>query len=141
MNLNPKTTVTNFNPTLTKKQITIQTKNRKMVLSVEVAKTQTELTKGLSNRKNLDQDSGMYFELGKRESTTFWMKEMLFPIDIIWIDNGKIVKIDKDAPIPAASKQIPTFSSGFLVTNVLEVTAGFSEKNHVEIDDMIAISD
>lgn len=80
----------------------------------------------------------MYFELGERRQVTFWMKEMHFPLDIIWIDNGKIVGIEKNAPIPT-SVNIPTFPSPTQVTNVLEVNAGFSDKNNLKTGDKVAL--
>lgn len=110
-------------------------------LTVEVASYGQELSLGLSNRSTLEIGFGMYFELPVRDFSTFWMKDMRFPIDIIWIDRGVIVGIDKNCPVTKDPNNIPTFRSPKEVTNVLEVNAGFSEKNTVEIGNKIEISD
>ena len=125
-------------PSAAEKQLQIETSSKIVTINVEIAKTEAELTQGLSNRKSIDQNSGMYFELGQRAVTSFWMKEMLFPLDIIWIDNGTIVGIEKNAPIPT-SATIPTFHSPTEVTNVLEVNAGFSTQNKINPGDTIVL--
>lgn len=125
-------------PSATEKQLQIETGSKIVTINVEIAKTEAELTQGLSNRAGIDQNSGMYFELGQRAVTSFWMKEMLFPLDIIWIDNGTIIGIEKNAPIPT-SATIPTFHSPTAVTNVLEVNGGFSDKNGIKTGDKVEI--
>lgn len=106
------------------------------IISVEVATTTAQLRQGLSGRDRLDPETGMYFELGQKKQATFWMSGMRFPIDIIWIDNQRVVGIEENAPIPARNT-IPTFKSPTEVTNVLEVAAGFSQKNNLKIGDRI----
>lgn len=123
-------------PTNNLPQSKLQVGNK--VITVEIAKTQTETETGLSYRSSLAENSGMYFELGEKRQVIFWMKEMHFPLDIIWVDNGKIVGIEKNAPIPT-SVNIPTFPSPSPVTNVLEVNAGFSDKNYLKIGDKVAL--
>lgn len=106
------------------------------IISVEVADTASEIQKGLSGRDYLDQNSGMYFELDEEKQATFWMKEMKFPIDIVWITDATIVGIVKNAPIPT-NNQIPTFTSPTAVTNVLEVKANFCDENRIQVGDKI----
>lgn len=111
------------------------TKNfEKTKVSVEIAKKELDLNKGLSGRMNLAKNSGMLFELGERKYVTFWMKDMHFPLDIIWIDNSIIIGIEKNAPIQNG-KNIPTFTSPKPVTTVLEVNAGFSDANNINTGD------
>ncbi len=105
-------------------------------VSVEVMSTQAQLQQGLSDRESLAADSGMYFNLGQRGQASFWMKDMKFPIDIIWIDKGIIVGIEHNAPIPT-SATVPTFTSPQEVTHVLEVNAGFSVANNLQIGDKV----
>ncbi len=108
-------------------------------LSVEVMRTPEELRQGLSGRDNLAQNSGMYFEMGKTSPASFWMKDMKFPIDIIWIKDGVIVGVEKSAPLPTAD-QIPTFNSPGEITNVLEVNAGFFNQNNLQIGDQVRLN-
>ncbi len=117
---------------LAKNQLRVGSKT----ISVEMAQTSSELRQGLSDRESLEQSSGMYFILGKRDFTTFWMKDMHFPLDIIWIDGDKIVGIVKNAPVPTTGN-IPTFPSPEKVTNVLEVNAGFTQTNNITVGDLV----
>ncbi|HEY4694351.1 MAG TPA: DUF192 domain-containing protein [Candidatus Nanoarchaeia archaeon] len=102
---------------------------------VEIVESQEEVEKGLSNRDFLASNAGMLFNFPERAVKSFWMKDMKFPLDIIWIDEGKIVGIEENAPTP--SETIPAFTSPQPVNKVLEVTAGFVEKNKVKIGDKV----
>ena len=109
-------------------------------INAEIADSKIEITKGLSDRDFLDESSGMYFVLGEREVVNFWMKGMRFPIDIIWIDSGKITGLTKNASVPQNGK-IPTYTSPTAITNVLEVNAGFADKYNIKIDDKVETID
>ncbi len=134
------------NSSLPKKQLEILVtdsagKTKAIKLQVELAQTKQELELGLSNRDSLEEGTGMYFELGSRQIANFWMKDMRFPIDIIWIDENKIVGIEKNAPATKDSIKIATFSSPSEITNVLEVNAGFSDKNSIKAGDRVKLID
>jgi len=105
-------------------------------IKTEIANTDEELTQGLSGRVSLEKNTGMYFVLGERRIATFWMKGMLFPLDIIWIDQDVVVGIDKNAPIPT-TKRIPSFTSPAPVTHVLEVNADFTTENNIKVGDLL----
>lgn len=104
----------------------------------EIADANEEIVQGLSTRTTLEENSGMYFVLKKREIATFWMKDMLFSLDIIWIDAGKIVGIVKEAPI-SSGKDIPTYTSPGPVTHVLEVNAGFTKEHNIKIGGRVEV--
>jgi len=130
----------------TQKTVTIDGK----VIAVSIADTNSTRTKGLSGTKSLDQNSGMLFifDTGGDASTKqvtplFWMKDMLIPLDIIWISGGKIVHIDKSVPIPAAGTadtSLQTYSAGAPVDYVLEVNAGFCDQNNIKVGDNVNLS-
>ena len=101
-------------------------------ITAEVAQTPESIIQGLSERKSLEENSGMYFVLGEKKIATFWMKDMLFSLDIIWIDNGKIVGINENVSVPT-NDIIPTYTSTQPVTHVLEVNAGFASKHNIEV--------
>lgn len=66
------------------------------VFNVEVADTKAGRERGLSGHKPLLENGGMFFIFPKSDKHGFWMKDMTFPIDIIWIDeNFKVVHIEK----------------------------------------------
>jgi len=106
-------------------------------ISAEVVETSSELERGLSGKPFLAENAGMYFDLGNRKISSFWMKDMKFPIDIIWIDGGEIVGIVENAPVP--TETIPRFTSPKPVTHVLEVSAGFSDEHNLKIGDKVEI--
>lgn len=129
-------------PTPTQASPTVSINNK--TISVEIAKTSEERKKGLSERSSLDPNSGMLFIFDDKSTTqTFWMKGMLIPLDIIWIDNDKIIRIDKNVAAPTANTpdgKIKTYSAGRPVDYVLEVNAGFSDSNSIKIGDIVNFS-
>lgn len=95
-------------------------------LYVEIAKSSLEKAKGLSGRKTLGQNEGMLFVYQSLTMPSFWMKEMFFPIDIVWIRNGKVIEVSKNI----SSKNLPlpeTISPKEQINMVLEVNAGVAD--------------
>ena len=133
--------ISTHNEGLPRKQAEIKVKNTGKIvkLTVELAQSPKELELGLSRRAMMETGFGMYFVLPMRNISTFWMKDMRFPIDIIWIDEGKIVGIAKNSSIPKDQNNIPTFRSPQEVTNVLEVEAGFADKNNIKVGDTLIL--
>jgi len=114
------------------------------VIQVQIADTQDKRTKGLSGVSNLDKNSGMLFVFDtKKVSPAFWMKDMIIPLDMIWISNNKIIKIDKDIPAPASGTpdtKLTVYSPGQPIDYVLEVNAGFSNLNSLSIGNTVDLS-
>ena len=108
-------------------------------INLEITQSQNDKIRGLSNRKDLSQDSGMLFQYSDYQIRGFWMKDMLFPIDIIWIKNDVIVGIEKEIP-PATDDNLKTYYPPLPINTVLEVNAGFSDKNNIKIGDSININ-
>ena len=112
-----------------------------ILVKAEVADTLDKRVKGLSGRNSMDWDSGMLFVFETKDTIpTFWMKDMLFPLDILWISNGKIIKIDKNVPLPASGssdQSLPTYTTSIPVEYVLEVNAGFADKYNVKVGDTV----
>lgn len=108
-------------------------------IEVIISESPDERIYGLSKYNFLPPEMGMLFIFQDEEIQTFWMKGMKFPIDIIWIRNGEIVGIEKDVPIPTTN-HIPEIPSPIPVNYVLEVNAGFSDKNNFKIGDMVIIN-
>ncbi len=101
-------------------------------ISVELADTDDTRRLGLSYRPELAKDAGMLFVLPSEEIGRFWMKDMNFSLDIIWISNGKIVNISKNLP-PGGAQPKETYSSEFPVDTVLEVNGGFCDERGIMI--------
>ena len=105
------------------------------VFTVEVADTTKLLEKGLSGHLPLKDDEGMLLVFQKEDQYGFWMKDMLFSIDVLWIDsNLKIVHIEK-------SLRPETYPKIFYPNNkalyVLEVKAGQTQNLNVKIGDSV----
>lgn len=115
-----------------------------ITIHVEIADTAAKRAQGLSGVSTLGEDNGMLFVFDTGDVTpTFWMKDMLIPLDMIWISHGKIAHIDKNVPKPAANtpdNQLKTYSAGTPIDYVLEVNAGFSDKNKVKVGDLVNLS-
>lgn len=103
-------------------------------VKVEIADTPQKYLKGLSGRKSLAEDRGMLFIHTRRDVSSFWMKDMQFPIDIIFIDGDKVVEIAKNMQ-PPEGENIPEYKSKKPATMVLEVNAGFAEKHSIKVGD------
>jgi len=91
---------------------------------------------GLAGRKNLPEGRGMLFLMPQEGSLSFWMKGMQFSIDIIWIEQGRVVRREKNI----SPKDDRIFTSPPSMTGlVLEVSAGFCDKYNVAVNDVIRI--
>ena len=101
--------------------------------NVEISKTTKELSEGLMNREFLSQNEGMLFIFPKSDFTSFWMKDTLIPLDIIWLDeNKKIVFINHNTQ-PCDSDPCPRIEPPIEALYVLEINAGLAEKNKLKI--------
>jgi uncharacterized protein len=105
-------------------------------IEAEVADTFLSRMRGLSGRKNLAENKGMFFIFGDSSARSFWMKDMNFPIDIIWINGDKVVGFAENAPVPD-EKGIPSFRSPEAVNKVLELPAGSVKRIGIKIGDEI----
>lgn len=105
---------------------------------VKTARTPEQQRKGLSGKISLPGEQGMLFIFSKPGMYGFWMKDMLFSIDMIWIQNGKILTIEKDVAPEPYVKNPKIFYPPTPVTEVLEVNAGFAKaKGFKEGDEVI----
>lgn len=103
---------------------------RGRAFTVEVADTAEEQGRGLSGRDSLPEGAGMLFDFANPGFHTFWMNEMRFAIDIVFIFQGRVVVVVKGAQPPAGSEQgrLPIFRPPRPVDRVLEIQAGLSER-------------
>jgi len=93
--------------------------------SFEVADTTAEREQGLSGRESVPQD-GMLFIFPEKGNYGFWMKDMLIPIDMIWIaDDGTVVDVDRNV-LPETYPK--AFHPSEPVRYVLETEAGDADR-------------
>jgi len=111
------------------------------IFTVFIADDKEEQKRGLIGHKSLSERSGMLFIFDAPNIPRFWMKDMQFPIDIIWIFQNQIIGWSENA-LPQSS----TLNSEFiiyyppsLVDMVLEVAAGTVERKNIRIGDIVII--
>nr|QOV09146.1 DUF192 domain-containing protein [uncultured Thermoplasmata archaeon] len=102
-----------------------------VTFNCEVADTSAERAAGLMNRETLAQDWGMLFVFDTPQNVSFWMKNTLIPLDIIFIDSaGKVVNIEQADPEPGvADAELIRYCSDSPVKWVLEVNQGLCAEN------------
>jgi uncharacterized protein len=103
-----------------------------LVLVADISVTNEQRTKGLSVKDGLAENEAMLFVFDNEAEHTFWMKDMKFPIDIIWIDSDKtIVHIEHNLQPCGYGLLCPTYKPGQDSLYVLETVGGFAEKHDV----------
>lgn len=105
-------------------------------VGVEIADTPAKQALGLGERDALPWDRGMLFPYDRPGFHAFWMKGMRFSIDIVWILDGRIVRIDANVPFEPGSNG-PTLRSDSLVDAVLEVPAGYATGHGWKVGDRV----
>ncbi len=110
--------------------------------TVEIASTTLEQTRGLSYRTSLGQNDGMLFIFPIGAVQTFWMKDMNFPLDMIWISGTTVVGFTENIPAPVSGTplwSLPVYSSPPNTDKVLEVNAGTVAKYGIKTGDTVFI--
>lgn len=110
-------------------------------IKVDVAAAPYEWTKGLMFRESMSEDSGMLFMFPNSEARSFWMKNTLISLDIIFISADKrIVDIKEDfEPCPSSQIFCPSYNSVAESMYVVEVNAGVVNINNIKIGDIVEI--
>ncbi len=103
------------------------------VLEVTIADTPEMQMMGLSGTAGLAEDEGMLFIFDQPDAYKFWMKDMLFPIDMIWLDSDKRVIHIKENAVPESYPE--SYGPKEDVLYVLETAAGFTHKYNLKIGD------
>ena len=102
---------------------------------LELASTPKERQQGLSGRESLDQDRGMLFTYGQEGRPCFWMKDMNFSLDIIWVDAQKtVVYIEEDV---APETHPESFCPSADALYVIELNAGEVARIGIEVGDTL----
>ncbi len=105
-------------------------------LEAEVVNSRPQIQQGLMFRESIADNQGMLFVFEKEGSYSFWMKNMNFALDIIWIDaNKRIVDMKEDAQPCKESCQSLASVAG--AKYVLEVNSGFVKRNKVKTGEQL----
>lgn len=104
------------------------------IISVEIADTPVEREKGLSGRQSMAENSGMLFVFPEPDNYSFWMKDMNFGLDFVWIKGDTVVEITPKI-MPSSSVPLDVLSSREKIDKVLEVNAGTAERLGIKVGD------
>ncbi|MDE1867363.1 MAG: DUF192 domain-containing protein [Thaumarchaeota archaeon] len=112
-----------------------------IILKVQIADTPDRMTEGLQFQQQLPYDQGMIFVFPEPQIVAMWMKDMQFPLDMIWFDdNGNVVHIEKNLPPCNDNSTCPIYDAQRQNTKyVLEVTSGFVDKFNVTENSKLVI--
>jgi uncharacterized membrane protein (UPF0127 family) len=111
-------------------------------LKVLVADNSRHMYAGWSNHKNMGKYNGMLFVFVSKSQHTMVMRNMNFPLDIVWIDGKVIVDIapNLQPDLSTAEAELVPYFARLPSTFVLELPAGFTAKNGVKIGDSVEIN-
>ena len=97
-----------------------------------IAETQATRAQGLSDQPSLPRDWGMWFDRESTGGASFWMKNMHFPLDMLWLDESfQIVHVTHNAEVPEAETpdaELSRYHPSVPVRYVLEVNAGLAQE-------------
>ena len=107
-----------------------------------VSDTEASRELGLGFRQNLSDEQGMWFVFDSPQQYVFWMKNMNFDIDIIWVRDGQVADITRQARVqPGASDaDLIRYSPSAAVDRVLELPAGWADRYGLKIGEEVKAS-
>lgn len=106
-------------------------------VQVEIAADDAQRAEGLMYRTSLRPDQGMLFFFVRDELHSFWMKNTLIPLDMIFLDaNRRIVGIERDVP-PCRVANCPSYGPGVESRYVLEVGGGIARQHGLKPGDTL----
>lgn len=107
-------------------------------IGLEVAQTPEQQAIGLMFRTTLAADRGMLFPVSPPRYVSFWMKNTLIPLDMIFVREGKIGKIRENVP-PCTTERCPSYSSNVITDQVIELPAGRAKALGLKIGDPLVV--
>jgi uncharacterized protein len=110
--------------------------------TLEIADTETLREQGLSDRNTMASDHGMLFVFSSPGIQTFWMKDMHFPLDFVWIREGKIIDLTENVPAPEPGQplgSLPVYNPKEPVDQVIELNAGSIRRFAIHMGDTVSL--
>lgn len=106
------------------------------IIKVTIASEPREQYLGLSGRQGLCSDCGLLFDFPSSQERNFVMRDMNFPLDIIFINKGRIIKIFENLA-PENTEPLTLYNSGAPADQVLEVNAGYARQHNLIIGSQV----
>jgi uncharacterized membrane protein (UPF0127 family) len=107
--------------------------------NIEIAESSEKRSRGLMYRENLDQNSGMLFIFDQEKEYSFWMKNTLIPLDIIWLNKDMEVVYIEENVQPCKKDPCRRYKPNKLAKYVLELNAGQTEKVGIKIGNKLIL--
>jgi hypothetical protein len=107
------------------------------VVAIEIRDTPAGRSIGLSGRESLEENEGVLFIFEEPDQYQFWMLDMNFDLDFVWINEGLVVDISEHIPAPDKLTNEPpmTVRPSQPATWILEVNSGWVEANGIRVGD------
>jgi uncharacterized membrane protein (UPF0127 family) len=107
------------------------------IITAELAVSDAERARGLMNREKINSDQGMLFVFEYADVHSMWMKNMLIPLDFLWLDREqRIVHVEENIP-PCEKDPCPSYASKIPAMYVLELKAGSIQGNGLKLYDKV----
>lgn len=110
-------------------------------VQVEVVSKDEDLRRGLQGRDVLADRQGMLFVFKSDGFYRFWMKDMKFPLDMIWIDRQHHIVTIAPSRLPCDQDPCPVYEPSTKARYCLEVPDGFALKNQLQTGDLLEFKD
>jgi uncharacterized protein len=109
--------------------------------NARVADTAQKRIKGLSGSEPLQKNEAMLFVFYEKSRETFWMKDVSYPIDIVWFTDGVVVDIAPRVPPPTSENEneLRRYTGRLPVDRVIELPAGTADRLGLKIGDKIVV--
>jgi uncharacterized membrane protein (UPF0127 family) len=103
-------------------------------IRAELVTNEVDLARGLKYRDSLAENAGMLFAYGQPGFYKYWMHEVKFRIDILWLDRDRrIVQLVHNLPpCPGPAETCPVYGGDFSALYVLELNAGMAMKHNLK---------
>ncbi len=110
-------------------------------LDVEIAETRAERAQGLMERESLPDGTGMLFVYEDADVRSFWMKDTLVPLDIIFVDSDRrVVNVEHASPEPETpDHELTRYTSDGPAQYVVEAERGYANETGVSAGDELVI--
>lgn len=102
-------------------------------IAVELARSQQEISNGLMFREQLPENAGMLFVFPEESPRSFWMKNTLIPLDIVWLDSTQKIIFIKENAQPCTTETCESFAPSAPALFVLEANTGFAQENKLAV--------
>jgi uncharacterized membrane protein (UPF0127 family) len=121
------------------KVLDASTGQTKAAFTVELARSISEQMRGLQGRDGIEPDRGMLFTYPSERPLSFWMKEVSFPLDILFADSqGRIKEVLENLP-PCVGPVLrcPSYRSSSPASYALEIAGGRAQALGIKVGDRI----